>query len=218
MGDHSHKDLGQVRREYSLDRLDESRLPSDPMPLFQTWMEEARLTKNPDPTAMTLSTVKKSGFPSSRIVLLKKITQDQLVFFTNYGSRKAMEIGYSSKVAAHLHWPELERQVKIAGIVKRLEENESDLYFQSRPRESQIAAWASTQSKEVPNREYLEKEYQKYLNKFEGSREIPRPDFWGGFAISPNSMEFWQGGEHRLHDRIEYSLNDSQWRRVRLAP
>jgi pyridoxamine 5'-phosphate oxidase len=218
MAKHPHKDLGQVRREYSLDRLDEARLPSDPMLLFKSWIEKARLTENPEPTAMTLTTVKENGFPSSRIVLLKKITQDQLVFFTNYESRKALEIGNSSKVAAHFHWPELERQVKISGSVKRLEEAESDLYFQSRPRESQIAAWASPQSQEVPDREYLDKLYQKYLHKFEGSMEIPRPDFWGGFAISPIRMEFWQGGKFRLHDRIEYSLRDRLWLRIRLAP
>lgn len=207
-----------MRREYRMDQLKEARLPADPMQLFQSWLEEARKTANPDPTAMALSTLNKKGFPSTRIVLLKKVTQDQLVFFTNYGSRKALEIGHSSKVAAHFHWPELERQVKIAGMAGRLEEEESDLYFRSRPRESQIAAWASPQSEEVANREYLEKEYQKYLHKFETIQEIPRPDFWGGFAISPLSMEFWQGGEFRLHDRIEYSLQDKLWQRIRLAP
>jgi pyridoxamine 5'-phosphate oxidase len=188
------------------------------MLLFQSWIEKARLSENPEPTAMTLTTVKENHYPSSRIVLLKRITQDQLVFFTNYGSRKALEIEFSAKVAAHFHWPELERQVKITGDVERLQDAESDLYFQSRPRESQIAAWASPQSKEVPDRTYLERLYQKYLQKFESSPEIPRPDFWGGFAIRPNRMEFWQGGKFRLHDRIEYSLKDGQWIRIRLAP
>lgn len=218
MGKNSQKDFGQVRREYKLDRLDEDGLPSEPMQLFQAWLKKARETANPDPTAMTLSTLKRDGFPSSRIVLLKKITQDQLIFFTNYGSRKATEIKKSSKAAAHFYWPELERQVKIAGMVKALAEKESDLYFQSRPRESQIAAWASPQSEEVPNRLYLEKLYQKFRQKFENMQEIPRPDFWGGFAISPNRMEFWQGGKFRLHDRIEYSLKNRQWERIRLAP
>ena len=218
MDEGSQKDLGKVRREYNLNRLDEDQLPSEPMVLFGAWMEEARQSRNPDPTAMTLSTVDKDGNPSSRIVLLKKIEQDHLVFFTSYGSRKAMEMVGRSKVASHFYWPELERQVKIAGIATPLEDAESDLYFLSRPLESQLAAWASPQSTVVPDREFLEKEYRKYQEKFKGLKAIPRPPFWGGFAISPSRMEFWQGGKFRLHDRIEYTLSGKKWNRVRLAP
>ena len=218
MDENSHNDLEQVRREYSLDQLDESILPSDPMVLFGAWMERARQSENPDPTAMTLSTVESNGQPSSRIVLLKKIEADRLVFYTNYHSRKAKEIRSRSRVAAHFYWPELERQVKIAGMAGPLEDAESDHYFQSRPLESQVTAWASPQSKVVPDRKYLENEYRKYQEKFKGSKVVPRPAFWGGFAIIPSRMEFWQGGLHRLHDLIEYTLKKKHWSRVRLAP
>lgn len=218
MDEKSDKGLEHVRREYSLDRMDDGQLPSDPMVLFEAWMEQARQSENPDPTAMTLSTVEEDGNPSSRIVLLKKMEQGRLVFFTNYRSRKAREIQKSSRVAAHFYWPELERQVKIAGMAEPLEDAESDHYFQSRPFESQVAAWASPQSTEVPHREHLEKEFRLYLEKFKGLKEIPRPPFWGGFAITPSRIEFWQGGKFRLHDRIEYSLKEERWIRVRLAP
>jgi len=218
MDDNSDKGLGQVRREYSLDQLDDAQLPSDPMLLFEAWMEQARQSRNPDPTAMTLSTVEEDGNPSSRIVLLKKIDQGRFVFFTNHNSRKAREIQSRSRVAAHFYWPELERQVKIAGTACPLEDAESDHYFQSRPFESQVAAWASPQSTVVPHREYLESEYQKYREKFKGLKKVPRPEFWGGFAITPSRMEFWQGGKFRLHDRIEYALKEERWTQVRLAP
>lgn len=218
MEEHSHRDLGQERREYSLKRLDDAQLPSDPMVLFGAWMEQASKSGNPDPTAMTLSTVDEDGNPSSRIVLLKKLEADRLVFYTSYRSRKAMEIRSKSMVAAHFYWPELERQVKIAGMTAVLDDTESDLYFQSRPFESQLAAWASPQSEVVPHREFLEKEYRKYKEKFKGMKQIPRPAFWGGIAIRPSRMEFWQGGKFRLHDRIEYSRKDKAWSRVRLAP
>lgn len=218
MDEGSHKDLDKVRREYSLNRLDEGQLPSEPMVLFKDWLEEARRSGSPDPTAMTLSTVNKDGLPSSRIVLLKKLEQDRLVFFTNLRSKKAREISAGSRVATHFYWPQLERQVKISGMASPLEDAESDHYFQSRPRESQVAAWASPQSEVVPDRETLEKEYGLYLEKFKGLKQIPRPPFWGGMAIEPLRMEFWQGGKFRLHDRFEYSLGKEGWIRIRLAP
>ena len=214
----SNKEFGEVRREYDLDRLDEFKLPDDPLPLFVAWMEKASTSGIPDPTAMTLSTVDDLGSPSSRIVLLKKVDKNRLVFFTNYQSRKAKEIRNNSKVAAHFYWSKLERQVKITGIAKSLEDSESDFYFSSRPFESKVTAWASPQSEVVPDRDYLEREYRLYLEKFEASKEVPRPAYWGGFAIDPIRMEFWQGGRYRLHDRIEYSMKDEGWSRVRLAP
>lgn len=211
-------DLDQVRREYSHKQLDESTMPSDPMELFRAWLEEATGSGNPDPTAMTLSTVDQNGAPSSRVVLLKRIHHNSLIFFTNYHSRKAKEIRNMQKVAAHFYWPELERQVKISGVAGPIEDGESDSYFSSRPFESKITAWASPQSEVVPDRDYLESEYRKYLEKYEGSGEVPRPAYWGGFAIEPIRIEFWQGGRYRLHDRIEYTLKDKSWSRVRLAP
>lgn len=213
-----HRELRHIRRDYGKDQLDESRLPDHPLELFETWLEEAQSTGQTDPTAMTLSTVERSGEPSSRIVLLKKIEEGKLIFFTNYHSRKAREIRSQARVAAHFYWPGLERQVKIAGMASLLDDADSDLYFQSRPFESNITAWASPQSEVVPNREYLENEFEKYLKKYAESEKVPRPAYWGGYAITPFRMEFWQGGLHRLHDRIEYTKKEERWSRVRLAP
>lgn len=213
-----HKNLEDVRREYDRDRLDEASLPDHPMILFQSWLEEAARSGIPDPTAMTLSTVDESGSPSSRIVLLKKIRENKLIFFTSYSSRKAREMKRNPRVAAHFFWPSLERQVKLRGVVSILEDAESDRYFSSRPFESQVSAWASPQSEVVPDREALEERYRHFLKQFEGSGKVPRPETWGGYAIAPLRMEFWQGGKYRLHDRIEYSLRDGKWNQVRLAP
>ena len=215
MGD---QDLGNIRREYSRHQLDGANMPSDPMELFVAWLEQAKGSGITDPTAMTLSTVDGKGNPSSRIVLLKKVEEGKLIFFTNYNSKKAHAIGENSRVATHFYWHELERQVKIAGTVSSVEDAVSDLYFQSRPYESKIAAWASPQSEEIPNRQYLEEAFEKYKKRFKESGNIPRPTHWGGYAISPARVEFWQGGNHRLHDRIEYSKKQDQWNRVRLAP
>ena len=218
MAEWSDRELERMRREYDLEQLDESILPDDPVLLFTAWLEVAAKSGNIDPTAMTLSTVDESGAPSSRIVLLKKIDQNKLIFFTNYNSRKAREIQNRSGVAVHFYWPVLERQVKIFGIAAAVKDKDSDLYFGSRPFESQVSAWASPQSALVPDRDFLEHEYRLYLEKFKGADKVPRPAHWGGFSISPKRIEFWQGGRHRLHDRIEYSLNDEGWSRIRLAP
>jgi pyridoxamine 5'-phosphate oxidase len=218
MAERNNQELDHIRREFDLDQLDESKLPVDPLLLFRAWMEDATKSENPDPTAMTLSTVDQSGSPSSRIVLLKKIQDNRLIFFTNYHSRKAREIMHTPKVAAHLYWPQLERQVKIAGVAEPLADEISDLYFSSRPFESKVSAWASPQSEVVPDRSYLEQEYRKYLEKFSVSQKVPRPSYWGGFSIEPLRIEFWQGGKYRLHDRIEYTCKDEVWSRVRLAP
>jgi pyridoxamine 5'-phosphate oxidase len=218
MGSFSNSEFDRARREYNHDRLDDYALPDDPFLLFSQWMEEAMRSNSPDPTAMTLSTVDEHGTPSSRIVLLKKIDQNKLIFFSNYHSKKAREIKDNPRVAAHFYWPELERQVKISGIAGETEVVDSDRYFSSRPFESKVSAWASPQSKEIPDRLYLEKEYQKYLIKFKKTGEVPRPGHWGGYFISPRLMEFWQGGRFRLHDRIAYSFMDNRWKRIRLAP
>lgn len=218
MTDWSDKELERMRREYALKQLDESLLPDDPLILLKSWLEEASKSGNIDPSAMTLSTVDEANSPSSRIVLLKKIDQNKLIFFTSYKSRKAREIQNRSGVAAHFYWPEQERQVKIAGIAEKVKDRDSELYFSSRPLESQLSAWASPQSDVVPDRDYLEQKYREYLEKFEGSSAVPRPSHWGGFALAPKRMEFWQGGRYRLHDRIEYTLQKTRWTRVRLGP
>jgi pyridoxamine 5'-phosphate oxidase len=212
------RDLGTERRDYSWDRLDESKLPADPLVLFADWLEQAMASENPDPTAMTLSTVERNGQPASRIVLLKKVEEEKLIFYTNYHSRKAREIRAKSRVAAHFFWPELERQVNITGIARPIDDEDSDLYFRSRPYESNITAWASPQSEVIPDRAYLEKEFEKYRKRYSNPDEVPRPAYWGGYAILPSRMEFWQGGPNRLHDRIEYTKKEERWFSVRLAP
>jgi pyridoxamine 5'-phosphate oxidase len=210
--------LEDARREYTRGKLEESQMPADPLELFARWLEEARSSGHPEPNAMTLSTVEHSGQPSSRIVLLKKIEGGSLVFFTNYHSRKAREIRGHVRVAAHFFWPELERQVKIAGTAKPIEDSDSDRYFASRPFESNVSAWASPQSEKIPDREYLEQEFEKYRMKFAHMEHVPRPAYWGGYAIQPLRIEFWQGRPSRLNDRIEYTRKDERWTMARLAP
>jgi pyridoxamine 5'-phosphate oxidase len=218
MAEQTGKELGDERREYTLGRLDESNLPADPMELFSTWLREAMESDHPDPAAMTLSTVERNGQPMSRIVLLKKVEEGKLVFYTNYHSRKARAIRSKTRVSVHFFWPGLERQVNIAGICRPIEDEDSDLYFSTRPYESKIAAWASPQSEVIPNRAYLEREYEKYHRKYRNTDEIPRPAYWGGYVIIPSRIEFWQGGRNRLHDRIEYNKKEERWSTVRLAP
>ena len=212
------KDLGNIRSEYLRMTLEDDQLTAEPFTLLNKWFDEVLKIGNPEPTAMTLSTVEKDGQPSSRIVLLKKLESESLIFFTNYNSRKAADISGHVRVSALFFWPELERQVKVSGVAKKINDLESDAYFHSRPIESQIGAWASPQSSEVSGREFLEKEYEKFKDRFKDSETIPRPPHWGGYAIIPSRIEFWQGREARLHDRIEYRKKKDKWEFVRLAP
>lgn len=213
-----NRDLGDERREYGREKMDRARLPLNPMALFSSWLQQALESGSTDPTAMTLSTVDESGQPSSRIVLLKNIEEDGLVFFTSYQSQKSKEINANKLVAAHFYWPGLERQLRINGRVDTLEQELSDRYFKSRPYESKIAAWASPQSETIPNRDYLEKAFEDYQKKFPDSEIIPRPESWGGYLIKPLKFEFWQGGLRRLHDRIVYTRENESWSSKRLAP
>jgi pyridoxamine 5'-phosphate oxidase len=215
MGD---RDFGEDRREYRKTQLDESMLPDDPLLLLDQWLEQARTSGTIDPTAMTLSTTGPAGIPSSRIVLLKGIEAGKLLFFTSLNSRKAQEIQSNPMVALHFYWPGLERQVKIAGSTQMLEESKAESYFQSRPYESKLSTWISPQSKVIPDRRFLEEAFEKKRNEYGEGDLLPRPPHWGGYAVSPKRMEFWQGGKYRLHDRMEYSLKKGQWKRVRLAP
>jgi pyridoxamine 5'-phosphate oxidase len=213
-----NRELAEERRDYHYGKLDEASLPADPMGLFSGWLEEAISSGNPDPTAMVLATVERNGQPSSRIVLLKKVDDGKLIFYTNYHSRKARAIRVRAWVAAHFYWPELERQVNITGVARPIDDEDSDHYFRTRPYESNLTAWASPQSEVIPDREYLEQEYEKYRKRYKGKEIIPRPAYWGGYAIMPSRIEFWQGGPNRLHDRIEYSKKEEKWNFVRLAP
>lgn len=210
--------LEDVRREYLRGGLKREDLAEDPITQFEAWLKQAIDADIQDPTAMTVATVNAKGQPSQRIVLLKQVDQKGFVFFTNYESRKAKEIEANPLVSLHFPWHMLERQVKICGRAERVSTAESLKYFLSRPEESQLAAWASEQSRPVSSRQVLMQQFNAIKNKF-SKGEIPLPDFWGGFRIVPSSIEFWQGGANRLHDRFEYQRqDDDSWVIERLAP
>lgn len=210
--------LEDIRREYLSQGLSREHLHDDPILQFQAWMEQVIGAGIKDPTAMTLATVGEGGMPNQRIVLLKHVDADGFVFFTNYGSSKANELSLNPKVCLHFPWHALERQVKVQGSAVRVSAAESLSYFLSRPRESQLAAWASKQSARISSRQALLSQFESMKSKF-AKGEIPLPDFWGGYRVQPSSFEFWQGRENRLHDRFQYSRDgDSSWRLERLAP
>jgi pyridoxamine 5'-phosphate oxidase len=210
--------LEQLRREYLQGGLRRPDLPDSPYVLFERWMEQAIAAELPDPSAMVLATVDGGGQASQRIVLLKHQDEKGFVFYTNYASRKAHEISGNTKVSLLFPWHALERQVKVCGHAERVSLSESARYFASRPRESQLAAWASKQSTGIPGRDFLMARLERMKEQF-GSGEVPLPDFWGGFRIVPHEIEFWQGGSARLHDCFSYRLrNDGGWSIQRLAP
>ncbi|MDR2950338.1 MAG: pyridoxamine 5'-phosphate oxidase [Prevotella sp.] len=210
-------DLFDIRRDFTLKVLDESDLLPNPMGLFKRWLNEAISVKTMEPNAMNLATVDKNGRPSSRIVLLKQIKPEGFVFFTNYESRKAKQIEGNKYCALNFVWHELERQVRVEGIVEKVPAKESDLYFEMRPAKSKLGAWASPQSKVIPNRNYLEQLMVDFSIQFNGVK-IPRPENWGGYILKPHLIEFWQGRSNRLHDRIQYLLTKNGWQTERLAP
>ena len=210
--------IDQIRREYLRDGLQAENLDKNPITQFQKWLHQAGEAEMVDPTAMTVATVGKDGQPSQRTVLVKQCDDNGFVFYTNLGSRKAKEIENCSKVALHFAWLPLERQVKICGIANKLSTTEVLKYFLSRPKDSQIAAWASNQSQPLSSRQLLEQKFAEIKQKF-SKGEVPLPSFWGGYRIKPHEIEFWQGGPNRLHDRFRYQLQkDSSWAIERLAP
>ena len=209
--------LEDIRREYSKGGLRRKDLLTNPIDQFNFWLQQAIEAKLLDPTAMTVATVDESGQPYQRIVLLKHSDQDGFVFYTNLGSRKALHIESNAKVSLHFPWHNLERQVNVLGVAEKLSAAENFKYFVSRPKESQIAAIASKQSSRISARGILEGKYLEIKQKF-AKGEIPVPSFWGGYRIKPTSIEFWQGGEHRLHDRFIYSQTEGRWDIDRLAP
>lgn len=209
--------LADIRIDYTLRSLDISDVDRDPVTQFNKWFNEALHAKVLEPNAMTLSTLGKNGFPNSRIVLLKGI-DDGFVFFTNYQSTKGEELAEHPKVALTFFWPELERQVRVIGEVAKVSEKESDEYFFSRPFSSQIGAWVSPQSREIPNRSFLEEREQAYTKELKPDT-VRRPPHWGGYRVNPIEIEFWQGRPSRLHDRILYILEKSSgWNIKRIAP
>lgn len=206
-----------IRREYSDGGLRRSSLPEHPVTLMKEWLEEAIEKGITDPNTMIISTVSDQQKPSSRTVLLKDIDKTGLVFYTNYESKKAREISNNPNIAALFLWAGLERQVRIEGVIEMMDKKASDEYFASRPRESQIAAWASPQSQEISSREELEKRYREFEQSFR-DKAIPRPSNWGGYKIIPGYFEFWQGRAGRLNDRVVYRKKNEKWSRSRLAP
>jgi pyridoxamine 5'-phosphate oxidase len=207
----------QIRMEYRSGILDEKEIHINPFNQFSDWFEEALNAGIGEPTAMFLATAGKNGIPSGRIVLLKGFDHRGFVFFTHYNSRKGREIGENPWVSITFHWKEIERQLRIIGLVKKISTKESDEYFLSRPFDSQISACISPQSAVVSSRLLLEKNRNDFLLKFKG-KQLKRPDDWGGFRIEPTLFEFWQGREHRLHDRIQYRKDQKIWVIERLAP
>lgn len=211
-------DLQSLRREYLRGGLHLEDLSASPVEQFERWMEQAVEADIPDPTAMVLASAAPDGQPSQRIVLLKDLDEDGFVFYTNYGSRKAHELEANPKVSLHFPWHVLERQVDVCGKVERLSREDAAHYFSRRPRESQLSAWASRQSRAIESRDALMAHYREVEQRFEGG-EVPLPDFWGGFRVRPHQVEFWQGGAYRLHDRFEYNLQpDGNWTIDRLEP
>jgi pyridoxamine 5'-phosphate oxidase len=210
--------LDKIRSEYAKTSLEVGQVDKSPILQFEKWLKDAMEAKVPEPNAMTISTISDGGRPSARIVLLKGIEQDQFLFYTNFQSQKGKELEKNPACALTFFWPELERQVRIEGMAQRVEESVSEKYFQSRPRGSQIGAWASPQSSIIDNREILEARAKEIEKKYEGITLLPKPKQWGGFAIDPFEIEFWQGRPDRLHDRIVYYKNESSWKIHRLAP
>lgn len=210
-------ELQDLRKDYGKGSIQDDIVSGDPIDWFRTWLDEALDVSVNEANAMVLSTVSDSGMPSSRVVLLKLFDQRGFQFFTNYESRKGLELASNPKASLLFFWPELERQVRIQGTVTRSADQDSDDYFYSRPVESRVSAVISPQSRPIPNREYLEKIHSHYLVTHSPDL-IKRPSNWGGFLLVPHRIEFWQGRQNRLHDRIEFERKENAWKRQRLAP
>ena len=210
-------EIAKLRRSYLLGELHEDAVSPDPIIQLQSWLQQAVDAGVPEPHAMSVASVDSAGQPSSRIVLLRGLDQRGLVFYTSYLSRKGRHIEGNPHVAALFYWPELERQVRVEGRVRQVSMQESDAYFASRPRGHQVAAWASEQSEPLESRALLAQRVEDYAGRFEDA-VVPRPHSWGGYAIRPSRIEFWQGRMNRLHDRLEFSREGTTWNVQRLSP
>lgn len=212
------RDIADIRRDYEGGRLDEAQATGDPMELFGEWLALALESEGDDGNVMTLATVDSQGLPHARVVLLKGVDDQGLVFYTNYHSHKGSELSNVPHAALVFWWPSLSRQVRIEGRVEQVGEAESDAYFASRPRASQLGAWIATQSVVIPDRTWIEERQARFEQAYEG-QEIPRPVHWGGYRVVPEMIEFWQGQPSRLHDRIRYERREGgAWGHFRLAP
>jgi pyridoxamine 5'-phosphate oxidase len=210
-------DIANLRRDYRTRRLDDGTLDPDPFRQFAQWFAEALETQVLDPNAMSVASVAADGQPSLRTVLLKYYDASGFVFYTNLESRKAREINANPRVALLFYWAELSRQVRITGSASHTSATENLRYFLSRPRDSQIGAWVSAQSSVIGSRSLIENKFMEIRRKFSAG-EVPLPSFWGGYRVQPETIEFWQAGEHRLHDRFLYSRSGPGWSIARLAP
>lgn len=209
--------LRDIRTNYQKFELTEQSVNKDPIQQLKIWMNDAISDQKTDATAMILSTIDQAGNPESRVVLLKELTQEGLIFFTNYNSKKGRQIIDNHHVSVVFFWPEMERQIRIKGKAEKISEEDSESYFKSRPMESQLGAWASPQSEVIESRQVLDDNYT-YFQKYLESNEIIKPPHWGGFIIRPDYFEFWQGRSNRLHDRIEFIQENQNWLIHRLAP
>tara|TARA_X000000368_G_scaffold413464_1_gene401571 strand:- start:2096 stop:2731 length:636 start_codon:yes stop_codon:yes gene_type:complete len=210
-------DIRNVRLDYKKSVIDFSNLNDNPIQFFLNWFSDALAVNKYEANACVLSTVSKNNLPSSRVVLLKGVNEDGFTFFTNYQSDKSKDIEENPNVSVNFYWPELERQVIISGLVRKIATKDSDKYFKTRPRESQMGAWISEQSKEIGLHNDFTETINILENKFKG-KEVERPLHWGGYSIIPSRIEFWQGRPSRLHDRLLYKLENDEWRKKRLAP
>lgn len=211
-------EIANLRQEYAAQVLLEKDIAPHPITQFKTWWQQVLNSKITEPNAMTLATASADGVPAARIVLLKDFDNNGFVFYTNYQSYKGMQLEENPKACLVFFWKELERQVRVVGLVSKVASEESDAYFHSRPEGSQLGAWTSPQSQVIENREWLDLKYQEVV-KQRGGKTIERPSHWGGYVVKPVIMEFWQGRPSRLHDRIQYTLQENgDWKIERLAP
>ncbi|GAB4186526.1 MAG: pyridoxamine 5'-phosphate oxidase [Phycisphaeraceae bacterium] len=211
--------IDAIRENYDYPPFTEEQAHEDPIEQFRLWFEDAWRSGDKLPNAMTLATCSRAGVPSARVVLLKSYNQQGFVFYTNYDSDKARDLDDNPVATLVFYWPPLARTVRIVGSVEKVSREETDAYFATRPRDSQLGAWASEQSKVIPNREYLHKRFEDMKQRFEG-KPVPTPPNWGGYRVIPTSIEFWQGQSNRLHDRLRYIRNNdgNGWTLQRLAP
>lgn len=209
--------LRDIRKQYEYSALNETEAEQNPFNQFEVWLETALNSDEPEPTAMIISTVDGNLQPHARVVLLKDFNADGLVFYSNYEGAKALEIKGNNQVSVVFFWQTLERQIRITGKVEKLSESVSEHYFKSRPLDSQLGAWASPQSQQIPSAEFLDERFKAFQQQF--GEDVPKPPHWGGYLIRPESFEFWQGRPNRLHDRLYYTkTEEGNWKIVRLAP